>query len=79
MAGDGSKKRGGLKKSKAQSLGRASHKGKRNQKIVKNGRQTVQVNHGKRMSSRQILDIYEREARVRPRLHQPVPNQYKTR
>ena len=33
--------------SKAQSLGRASHKGKGNQKIVKNGRQTVQANHGK--------------------------------
>ena len=33
--------------SKAQSLGRASHKGKGNQKIVKNGWQTVQANHGK--------------------------------
>ena len=58
---------------------KASHKGKGNQKIVKNGQQTVQVNHGRRMSSRQILDIYGKEARARPRPHQPVSSQYKTR
>ena len=65
--------------SKVQSLSRASHKGKRNQKIVKNGRQTVQANHGKRMSSRQILDICGRKARTRPIPHQPIPSQYRTR
>ena len=65
--------------SKAQSLSRASNKGKENQKIVKNERQTVQTNHGKCMSSRQILDICGRKARVRPRLHQSVPSQYRTR
>ena len=32
----------------------------------------------KHMSSRQILDIHERKARVRPRHHQPVPSQYGT-
>ena len=32
---------------------------------------------GKRMSSRQILDIHEGKARVRPRHHQPVPSQYR--
>ena len=85
MIRDGSRKKGGLKKkqsppsSKAQSLGRASHKGKGNKKIVKNGWQTVQTNHGKRMSSRQILDIHGREARTRSRPHQPVPSQYRTR
>ena len=30
------------------------------------------------MSSKQILDIYEGKARVRPRHHQPVPSQYGT-
>ena len=33
---------------------------------------------GKRMSSRQILDIHERKARARPRHHQPVLSQYGT-
>ena len=32
---------------------------------------------GKRMSGRQILDIHEGKARVRPKHHQPVPNQYR--
>ena len=53
----------------------ASHKGKGNQKMVKN----EQTNHGKRMSMRQILDIHGREARARPRLHQPVLSQYRKR
>ena len=85
MARDGSWQNGGLKKkqsplsSKAQSLGRASHKGKGNKKIVKNGRQTVLANHNKHMSSRQILDIHEREARTRRRPHQPLLSQYKTK
>ena len=30
-------------------------------------------------SSRQILDIHEKEARTRPKSHQLVPNQYRTR
>ena len=73
MTGDDSRKNGGLKKgkpsNKAQPLSGASYKGKGNQKIVKNGWQTVQANHGKRMSNKQILDIYGREARVRLRPH----------
>ena len=85
MTRDGSRKKNGLKKkqsppsSKAQSLGRASHKGKGNQKIVKNGRQTVQANHSKHMSNRQILDIHERKARARSKFHQPIPSQYRIR
>ena len=39
----------------------------------------MQANHGRHMSSRQILDIHGREARARPRPHQLVPNQYRTR
>ena len=62
--------------SKAQSLSRASHKGKGNQKIVKNKWQTVQVNHGKCMSSRQILDIRGRKgthkAQTLPACTQPI-------
>ena len=34
--------------------------------------------HGKRMSGRQILDIHEGKARVKPRHHQSVPSQYGT-
>ena len=64
--------------SKAQPLSGASHKGKGNQKIVKNGWQTMQANLGKCMSSRQILDIHGREAHAWSRLHQPVPSQYRT-
>ena len=64
--------------SKAQPLNRASHKEKGNQEMVKNGRQTVQTNHGKHMSSRQILDIHRREAHVRPKFHQHVSSQYRT-
>ena len=30
------------------------------------------------MSDRQILDIHEGKARVRPRHHQPVPSQYRS-
>jgi len=30
--------------------------------------------HGKRMSSRQALDIHESGARTRPKHHQPVPS-----
>ena len=30
------------------------------------------------MSDRQILDIHEGKARVKPKHHQPVPNQYGT-
>ena len=37
---------------KAQPLSGASHKGRGNQKIVKNGWQTVQANYRKRMSNR---------------------------
>ena len=33
---------------------------------------------GKHMSGKQILDIHEGKARVKPRHHQPVPNQYGT-
>ena len=33
--------------------------------------------HGKRMTSRQILDTHGRVARARPRHHQPIPSQYK--
>ena len=33
---------------------------------------------GKRMSGRQILDIHEGKARMKPRHHQPIPNQYGT-
>ena len=36
------------------------------------------LGHGKCMSGRQILDIHEGKARVRPRHHQPVPSQYGT-
>ena len=85
MAGDSSKKKSGLRKKakptikQCPALNRASHKGKGSQKMVKNGRQIVQTNHGKRMSSRQILDIHGREAHARPRLHQPIPSQYMTR
>ena len=39
----------------------------------------MQANHGKRMSSRQILDIHGRKAHARPRSHKTVPSQYKTR
>ena len=84
MTGDGSRKKGWAEErqspssSKAQPLSKASHKGKGNQKIVKNGRRNVQANHGKRMNSRQILDIHEKEARARPRLYQLVPNQHRT-
>ena len=73
MAGDGSRKKGGLKKkqsppsSKAQSRIGQAIKGKGNQKIVKNERQTVQANHGRRISNRQTLDIHGREARARPK------------
>ena len=35
------------------------------------------LDHGGRMSSKQILDIHGSEARVRPRHHRPVPSQYK--
>ena len=34
--------------------------------------------HGRRMSSKQILDIREGKARVKPRHHQLVPSQYGT-
>ena len=60
-------------------LNRESHKGKGNHKIVKNGQQTTQANHGRHMSSRQILDIHGREARARLRPHRLVPSQYRTR
>ena len=33
---------------------------------------------GKRMSDRQILDIHEGKARVKPKHHQTVPSQYRT-
>ena len=33
---------------------------------------------GRRMSGKQILDIREGKARVKPRHHQPVPSQYGT-
>ena len=33
---------------------------------------------GKHMSGRQILDIHEGKARVRPKYHQPVSSQYGT-
>ena len=33
--------------------------------------------HGGWVSGRQILDIYGRKARARPRPHQPVPSQYR--
>ena len=84
MTGDGSKKKGWAEErqspssSKAQPLSRASHKGKGNQKIVKNGRQNVQANHGKCISNKQILDIHGRDAHARPIPHQLVPNQYRT-
>ena len=83
MAGGGSRKKWAKEKqsppsSKAQSLSRASHKGNGNQNIVKNEQKTVQANHGKRMSSRQILDIHGRKARARPKLRQAVPSQYRT-
>ena len=58
---------------------KASHKGKRNQKMVKNGWQTMQTNCGRRMSSKQILDAYRREARARPGPHQLVLSQYRTK
>ena len=35
------------------------------------------LDHGKRMSSRQILDIHKSEARLRPRHLQHVPSQYR--
>ena len=66
--------RQGPPSSKAQPLSGVSHKRKGNQKIVKNDWQTMQANHGKRMSSGQILDIHGREARTRPRPHQPIPS-----
>ena len=75
MAGDGSRKKGWAEErqspplNKAQPLSGASNKRKGNQKIVKNGRQTVQANYGKQMSGRKILDIHGREARARPRPH----------
>ena len=84
MAGDSSRNKGGLRKKGKPTIkqgpapNRASHKGKGNQKIVKNGWQVVQTNHGRHMSSMQILDIHGREARARLRLHQPVPGQYRT-
>ena len=84
MTGDSNRKKGGLKKSKAHHQVRPSPyvgqaiKERGNQKIVKNGWQTMQANHSKRMNSRQILDIHGRKARVRPRPHQPVLSQYRT-
>ena len=36
------------------------------------------VDHGKRMSSRQVLDVHKTKACARPRHHQPVPSQYKS-
>ena len=35
------------------------------------------LDHGKRMSSEQVLDIHRSGACVRPRHHQPVPSQYR--
>ena len=35
------------------------------------------LDHGKCMSSEQVLDIHKSGARVRPRHHQPVPSQYR--
>jgi len=34
-------------------------------------------NHGKRMSSGQVLDMHRSGARAKPRHHQPVPSQYR--
>ena len=34
--------------------------------------------HGRRMSSRQILDIHEGRAHMKPIHHQPVPSEYGT-
>ena len=85
MARDSSRKKGGLRKKAKPTIkqglapNRASYKGRGNQKMVKNGQQTVQTNHGRCMSSRQILDIHGREARATPRPYQPVPSQYRTR
>ena len=36
------------------------------------------VDHGKRMSSRQVLDIHKSGACAKPRHHQLVPSQYKS-
>ena len=33
--------------------------------------------HGRRMTSRQILDTHGREVHARPKHHQPVPSQYR--
>ena len=85
MTGDSSKKKGWTEEKAKLTIkqgpapSRASHKGRGNQKMVKNGWQTVQANHGRRMSSRQILDIYRIKACARPRPHKPIPRQYKTR
>ena len=34
--------------------------------------------HGRHMSGKQILDICEGKARMKPRHHQPIPSQYRT-
>ena len=36
------------------------------------------LDHGKRMSSGQVLDVHKTRACARPRHHQPVPSEYKS-
>ena len=70
---------------KARPLREASRREMRNQKTVHAIRCQEWVakctneppDHGKRMSSRQTLDVHRTRAGVRPKHHQPVPSQYK--